>query len=82
MRMWRIALLSAALTVLAGCGGEQELKLATGARPPVKPLMAAKAPTTEEMLTPPPIAEPQRVTEIIKKSQERKEDRYDLPPPG
>jgi hypothetical protein len=80
--MWRIALLSAALTALAGCGGEQELKLAAGAKPPVKPLMAAKAPTTEEMLTPPPIVEPQRVTEIIKKSQERKEDRYDLPPPG
>jgi hypothetical protein len=44
--------------------------------------MAAKAPTTEEMLTPPPIAEPQRVTEILKKGEERKEDRYDLPPPG
>jgi ABC-type glycerol-3-phosphate transport system substrate-binding protein len=80
--MRRIALMSVVLAALAGCGGEQELKLAPGAKPPVKPLMAAKAPTTEEMLTPPPIAEPQRVTEIIKKSEERKEDRYDLPPPG
>ena len=82
MRMWRIALLSAALAALAGCGSEQHLQLAPGSKPPVKPLMAARAATTEEMLTPPPIAEPQRVTEILKKGEQRKEDRYDLPPPG
>ena len=77
-----MALLSAALAALAGCGGEQQLQLAPGSKPPVKPLMATRTATTEEMLTPPPIAQPQRVTEIIKKSEERKEDRYDLPPPG
>jgi hypothetical protein len=82
MRNWRLALLSAALVALAACGSEQELKLAPGAKPLVKPLMAAKAPTAQEMLTPPPITQPQRVTEIIKKSEERREDRYDLPPPG
>lgn len=80
--MRRIALMSVTLAALAACGGEQELKLAPGSKPPIKPLMAAKAPTTEEMLTPPPIAQPERVTEIIKKSEERKEDRFDLPPPG
>ena len=80
--MWRIALLSAALTAFAGCGSEQQLQFAPGSKPPVKPLMAARTATTEEMLTPPPIAEPQRVTEILKKGEERKEDRYDLPPPG
>jgi hypothetical protein len=71
-----------ALASLAGCGGEQELKLAPGAKPLVKPAMAARAPTTEELMTPPPIAKPDRVTEILKRSQEREQDRFDLPPPG
>ena len=78
----RLFLAGLALAALAACGGEQDLKLAPGAKPLVKPAMAARAPTTEELLTSPPIARPDRVTEILKRSQEREEDRFDLPPPG
>ena len=78
----RMVLLTVALAALAGCGGEQQLQLAPGSTPPAKPSMAARPATAEEMLTPPPITAPQRVTEILKKGEERKEDRYDLPPPG
>ena len=59
----------------------KDLTLAPG-QVPVKPAMAAAAPTPEELLTPPPIARPERVTEILRRSEEREEDRFDLPPPG
>jgi hypothetical protein len=42
--------------------------------------MASEPLTTEEMLTPPPIARPERVDELLRRSQERREDRFDLPP--
>jgi hypothetical protein len=48
---------------------------------PVKPLMAASTPTAEMLLTPPPYARPQRVDELVKKSQPRQADPFDLPPP-
>ena len=48
---------------------------------PVKPLMASRTPTSEELLTPPPYASPERVDELIKRSQPRQADRFDLPPP-
>ena len=49
---------------------------------PVKPLMAQTTPTAEELLTPPTYASPQRVDELIKRSQPRRVDRFDLPPAG
>ena len=82
MAIRRIALTTIVLLALAGCGGQQQLQLAPGQKPPVKPAMAAKAPTPTELLEPPPIARPERVTEVLKRSQEREEDRFDLPPPG
>ena len=36
--------------------------------------------TTEQMLTPPPIARPDRVDELLRRSEERRDDRFDLPP--
>lgn len=49
---------------------------------PVKPLMARNTPTAEELLTPPSYADPERVDELIKRSQPRPVDRFDLPPAG
>ena len=42
--------------------------------------MASAPLTTEQMLTPPPIARPERVDELLRRSEERQEDRFDLPP--
>ena len=47
---------------------------------PVKPLMAHATPTAEDLLTPPPYADPERVDELIKRSRPRPVDRFDLPP--
>jgi hypothetical protein len=33
-----------------------------------------------ELLTPPPFARPDRVDETLRRSEERQDDRFDLPP--
>jgi PBP1b-binding outer membrane lipoprotein LpoB len=78
--MIRIATLAASLLLAAGCGGREPLRPAPGQSMPVAPAMAAATPTTEDLLTPPPIARPQRVDELLRRSEEREDDRFDLPP--
>ena len=73
-------LLTAALAV-AGCGRVVDLKPAAGKPLPVKPLMARTTPTPQELLTAPPYAKPDRVDELVKRSQPRPTDPFDLPPP-
>ena len=70
----------AALVLLAACGGREALRPAAGESMPVAPALAARAPTTEELLTPPPIARPKRVDEVLLRSETREDDRFDLPP--
>ncbi|GAA4033208.1 hypothetical protein GCM10022281_11230 [Sphingomonas rosea] len=67
---------------IAACGQVGELKPAPGSRLPVKPKMAVTTPTPTELLTPPAIARPVRVDEILTRSEPRKPDRFDLPPPS
>ena len=73
-------LLGAATLLLASCGSRDALRPAAGQSMPVKPAMASRAPTTEELLTPPPIARPGRVDEALRRSEVRTDDRFDLPP--
>jgi len=69
------------IVLLAGCGRMAPLGPAQGEPLPVKPLMAQTTPTAEDLLTPPTYANPERVDELIKRSQRRPVDRFDLPPP-
>lgn len=71
-----------AITALCGCGRMSELTPAQGQPLPVKPMMAKTTPTAQELLTPPTYADPERVDELIKRSQPRSVDRFDLPPAG
>ena len=80
MKRTRLALAST-LIALAGCGRVSELKPAAAQSLPVKPLMARTTPTAEQLLTAPPYARPDRVDELVKKSQPRAADPFDLPPP-
>ena len=66
---------------LAGCGRAGDLRPADGSSLPVKPKMAVTTPTPEQLLTPPAIARPVRVDEILRRSEPRRPDRFDLPPP-
>ncbi|HWT12201.1 MAG TPA: hypothetical protein VN231_05570 [Allosphingosinicella sp.] len=68
-------------STLAACGLRQPLEPPPGQSRPVAPGMARRAPTTEEMLAQPTIARPQRVDELLRRSEEREDDRFDLPPP-
>lgn len=70
------------IAALCGCGRMAPLTPAQGEPLPVKPLMAQTTPTAEDLLTPPTYADPQRVDELIKRSQPRSVDRFDLPPAG
>jgi len=72
--------IAAAAILLAGCGGREPLRPAAGDSMPVAPAMAARAPTTEELLTAPPEARPQRTDELLRRSEPREDDRFDLPP--
>ena len=74
-----IGALALALLVSA-CGAREPLKPKAGDSMPVAPAMATRAPTTEELLTPPAIARPGRVDEPLRRSEEREDDRFDLPP--
>ena len=74
-------LLAAALILLAGCGRVADLKPAPGSALPVKPLMTKMTPTARELLTPPAYARPDRIDELITRSEPRQLDPFDLPPP-
>jgi len=76
--LWTVALSVA----LAGCGQVGNLRPPPGKPLPVKPRLAATTPTPEELLTPPPVARPMRVDEILTRSEPRRPDRFDLPPPS
>ena len=67
---------------LGACGLREPLEPPPGATMPPAPAMAGRVATTEELLTPPPIARPERVDELLRRSEEREEDRFDLPPPS
>lgn len=68
------------LLALAACGKREDLKPAAGHTLPVKPAMAKDTPGTKELLTPGPEARPERRVEQIRRSQEREDDPFDLPP--
>ena len=69
------------IAALAGCGRIGDLEPAPGKQLPVKPLMARTTPDADKLLTPPPYARPDRVDELVKKSEPREADPFDLPPP-
>jgi hypothetical protein len=80
MKVSRVAVL-AAVALLGGCGRVVDLKPAPGQPLPVKPLMARTTPTPQELLTIPSYAKPDRVDELVKRSEPRPQDPFNLPPP-
>jgi hypothetical protein len=78
----RILHLLPALSLLAACGNMEPLQPKAGEGMPAKPAMAARAPTTDELLTAPPQARPARQDDGLRRSEEREDDPFDLPPTG
>jgi hypothetical protein len=66
---------------LAACGKQEALTPAAGRALPVKPALTPVQPTVDQLLTPEIQARPVRSDELLKQSEERRDDRFDLPPP-
>ena len=66
--------------LLAGCGSAAELKPPPGQSLPPAPLGARAQPTPDELLTPTPQQRPERSPELLRRSEERRSDEFDLPP--
>ncbi len=80
--MRAILALAVVALALSACGARVKLSPREGRAMPVRPETAAAAPTVEQLLTPDSQARPRRSDEQLKRSEQRREDRFDLPPTG
>ena len=67
---------------LAACGQKADLKPAAGHELPVAPYGREVRPEASALLEPPSQAVPERSVELRKRSEEREDDPFDLPPAG
>ncbi len=77
-----ILLLAGATVILSACGNRGALQPAKGEALPAAIYGEAKAPSGEELLVPSTQALPERSDELLRRSEERQDDEFDLPPPG
>ncbi|PZO90095.1 MAG: hypothetical protein DI623_07920 [Sphingomonas sanxanigenens] len=75
-----LALALALAVALGGCGGRQTLKPTEGKAMPPKPAFATTALTPDQMMAADSQARPRRSDELLRRSQERGDDRFDQPP--
>lgn len=69
-----------ALVLLSACGQKADLEPQAGKSLPPAPYGAKAQPNAEELLKLDPIAAPERSVELRKRSEEREDDPFDLPP--
>lgn len=67
---------------LAGCGSAVGLRPPPGQALPVAPYGAQATPTPQQLVTPTPQQRPQRSDELLRSSDTRRSDEFDLPPTG
>lgn len=65
---------------LAGCGQKADLEPLAGQTLPPAPYGAGVRPSPEDLLELDPQAAPERSVELRKRSEEREDDPFDLPP--
>lgn len=75
-------LLGVATVILAACGNRGVLQPAKGEALPPAIYGEAKAPSGEDLLVPSTQAVPERSDELLRRSEKRQDDEFDLPPPG
>ncbi|QDZ08572.1 hypothetical protein FPZ24_14750 [Sphingomonas panacisoli] len=66
--------------VLSACGAARDLKPAAGKALPVAPYGAAATPKPTQLLTASSQARPERSDELLRSSEERQGNEFDLPP--
>lgn len=72
----------ASLVILAACGNRGTLQPPKGQSLPSPVYGEAEKPTGEELITPSTQAQPERSDELLRRSEKRQDDKFDLPPPG
>ncbi|MEQ8742488.1 LPS translocon maturation chaperone LptM [Parasphingorhabdus sp.] len=77
-----ILLLVGATTVLAACGNRGALQPAKGEALPPPVYGEMKTPSGDDLLIPSSQAKPERSDELLRRSEKRQDDEFDLPPPG
>ncbi|RYD95084.1 MAG: hypothetical protein EOP61_20440 [Sphingomonadales bacterium] len=70
------------LVALAACGKREALRPIEGHSLPPKPATSAVQPDVDTLLTPPVETRPGRSDDVLRRSEERPDDRFNLPPPG
>ncbi|MXO74540.1 hypothetical protein GRI40_04790 [Altererythrobacter aerius] len=75
-----LLLLAAALPLLGACGQKADLEPLAGQPLPPVAYGATEQADAERLLEPDPIAAPERSVELRKRSEEREDDPFDLPP--
>jgi hypothetical protein len=76
----RVVVALALVLALAGCGARRDLKPQAGHSLPVAPYGREQPRSAEALLQPPVQAAPERTVELRKRSEERDDDPFDLPP--
>ena len=66
--------------ILAGCGQQAALEPPPGESLPPAPYGSAERPDAEDLLELDPQAAPERSVELRRRSEEREDDPFDLPP--
>ncbi len=66
--------------LIASCGKQGKLTPVQPRQPPMHAADTRALRTAEDMLKLPPQSQPQRVDDPVNKSQERPDDRFNLPP--
>jgi hypothetical protein len=78
--MMRIALALMAAGLVAGCGAKAPLTPLADSTLPTAPYGAPDKPTADELLRREALAAPERSVELRRRSEERQDDPFDLPP--
>ena len=72
--------LALALIATTGCGRRADLAYPEGSSGPATPAGASAPPTPPELVEPTTQARPKRSDELLRQSEEREADEFDLPP--
>ena len=78
--MIRRSLILFAAALLAACGQKADLRPADGRQLPPAPYGREDRKSADALLVPPQQAVPERSVELRKRSEERADDPFDLPP--
>ncbi|MEO9470115.1 hypothetical protein [Parasphingorhabdus sp.] len=70
------------LGLLSACGNRGGLEPAKGQSLPPAAYGEAEPATSDQLLEPSTQARPERSDELLRRSEKRQDDKFDLPPPG